>query len=775
MFDNKNNILDVEEFNGPYFFGTLLKGIAIEKIAKEKSKEYHEETIHKALREEEERKGWLFEKEQKTSIVMRKPKKIDKLLEDEVWFLFKQLGFSEMNKDRNFKIQAGPSPKQIDVFAKDEHNVFVIFCRSQESNGPYNLLKTEIRNISGLKKDISPLIKKQYNKKFRISFLLVTKNIIWSETDEKLASEKEIYYWKDDDLEAYKMLVEQLGSSAKYQMYSILFPKKEASEVGEIKVPAMRGRKGKYYCFLIHPEDLFKIAYIHRREKSNPKETGSTYQRMVNKKRIENIGGYINDGHSFPNNIIIAFKPNIKKPDFKQHPKVKEISGISYGILTFPSYYGCAWIIDGQHRLYGYAKSEHASDHTIPVIAFESLNIKEQANLFVDINEKQKAVNQNLLWELYSDIYVGSDDSYQHLLRAISLVAQKLNSDKDSKFCNHIQIPSFPTKDKKTTNLTLTNICDGIKDNRLLNKDEGLLFKENYENTVFFATEVIKAYFEVIAAYLKDDWNLGERGLIRTNVGIRIFFMILRQFLTHLIHEGKRDFYQKKNLNDFKVEIEKFFEEDVLKKIKSMSDREKNDIREQSSKAMVLKNTQKLIWDLKQKTNFGIELWRKGGYTPDLPEEATDSKIKELIDDTEIRLISLIIEKLKEIHSEKWWERGLPDDVKENINNIIQKDISIRPGKKEELLSSPPEKRLNKALTSDLKKIIIRGDNWDVFKEIFGKDKENVSVSFKWFENIRNKYKHPARLVELSDVERGLGYWFMGFIRECMGLDPKKI
>ncbi|MBU2639084.1 MAG: DGQHR domain-containing protein [Nanoarchaeota archaeon] len=760
------------------FFGTLLRGIPLNEEAKQKTKQYYEMKIYPENRVRFEEEGWSFKKQFRNSILMEKEKTHDELLEDSVWLLFKNMGFHELNKDRNFKINVGPIWRQIDIFAKDDNNIFIIECKSKSEKNSKSL-KDEICKISDLKRNIKEAIRKVYNKSFRVSFLIVTRNILWSPKEEKLASEKGIFYWKDEDLESYKTLVEQLGQSAKYQMYSLLFPMKKASEVSEIKVPAMRGGKGSkpYYCFLIHPENLFKIAYVHRREKSNPKEIESTYQRMVNKKRIEDIGEYIDSGHSFPNNVIIAFKQNIKKPEFKVHPKVDEASGISYGTLTFPPYYGCAWIIDGQHRLYGYAKSEHASDpkHTLPVIAFESLDVKEQANLFVDINERQKAVNKNLLWELYSDIYEGSDDKKQQLLRAISMVAKKLNSDVGSKFCKHIEIPSLPAKNKKVVNLTLTTICDCIKENRLLNKDEGLLFKEDYEYTFLFATEIIKAYFEVIAKYLNEDWEQGERGLARTNVGIRIFFTILRQILTHFIQEGKRELYQKNDLNNFKNEVELFLGDSLLKRIKTMSDREKSDIREQSSKTMVLKNTQKLIWDLKQNTNFGIELWRKGGWTPDLPEEATDSKIKELLDDTEPKLMNFIVKKLKELHGEEnWWGIGIPSDIKENIERIIQQDINKCPWKKG-LLSAPPERRLINALTSDWKKVIIGGDNWSIFKKTFGKDKENVSVSFKWFENIRNKYKHPTRLTELSEVEKGLGYWFMGFIRECIGLDPKKV
>ncbi|GAG62673.1 unnamed protein product, partial [marine sediment metagenome] len=36
------------------------------------------------------------------------------------------------------------------------------------------------------------------------------------------------------------------------------------------------------------------------------------------------------------------------------------------GIITLPEYYGCAWIIDGQHRLYGAAHAKE--DIVVPVL-----------------------------------------------------------------------------------------------------------------------------------------------------------------------------------------------------------------------------------------------------------------------------------------------------------------------------------------------------------------------------------------------------------------------
>lgn len=61
------------------------------------------------------------------------------------------------------------------------------------------------------------------------------------------------------------------------------------------------------------------------------------------------------------------------------------------GILYLPDRYRSAWIIDGQHRLYGFSPiDDKYLDHNIVVVAFETLPKAEEANLFVTINHEQK-------------------------------------------------------------------------------------------------------------------------------------------------------------------------------------------------------------------------------------------------------------------------------------------------------------------------------------------------------------------------------------------------
>ncbi len=761
-----------ENTNGEksYISGSLLSGIDIEKSSKQKAYAY----IKKKIKKENERdyldKSWETIRELKYSVILKKNKEpLDRLI-DETWILFKNLGFDEMNENSDLTIFDGLEKKKVHVFAKDENNVFVIFCKIGEEN-----LKEKIIEISKLKEGFAKSIKKHYNKKFKVSFLIVTRNIENIGMYEELSSKENIFLWGNDTFDSYKYLIEQIGPSAKYQVYSSLF-RGRISNLKNIEVPAIYSGKGKdkHYCFVIHPEKLFPFVYVHRRERSDfrAKDIKRTYQRMISKSRVKNIANFINKGNSFPNSLIISFNKE-HKPTFKQKDKVENIS---FGILSFPQYYGCAWIIDGQHRLYGYSKSNKASEHTIPVIAFKSQDVKDQANLFVNINKEQQSVNKNLLWHLYPDIYEGSDDEKHQLLRAISLVVKKLNSDKDLIFYNRIQMPNSIIKDKNKTNLTLTNVCEAIKENRLLDEEGGLLFKKDYDTSINFAVKRINAYFEVVSSFLSGDWEKGNKGLLRTNVGLRIFFSIFRQLLRDIKYSGKKNIYSQTDLSEFKITSNKTLEL-IKNDLNNKTEDERNEIRKASTKGQVLENTQRLVWELKEQTGFGRELWYKGkGYSPDIPKDQSDKKIRNLLEETEKELRIIIINQLTTKYSNEWWEKGLPSKtVKDAIDLEIEKTIKTERSRKDELDNITPERKLKGfSDTYHLRLIITYKKNWEIFEKIFIEDKQYTYAQFRSFEIIRGKYQHFTEH-ELTKTMKNLGYWGMKWIREHIGLDtPNK-
>src|SRR5690606_23521397 len=102
------------------------------------------------------------------------------------------------------------------------------------------------------------------------------------------------------------------------------------------------------------------------------------------------------------------------------------------GFLHLPPKYRSAYIIDGQHRLYGYAHSSRAQTELVPVVAFVDMDRAKQLEMFMDINENQQAVPKNLRLTLKADLEWESLDKRKQAQALKLKVAQLLGELKSS-------------------------------------------------------------------------------------------------------------------------------------------------------------------------------------------------------------------------------------------------------------------------------------------------------------------------------------------------------
>ena len=107
----------------------------------------------------------------------------------------------------------------------------------------------------------------------------------------------------------------------------------------------------------------------------------------------------------------------------------------AWGTLYLPPNYASAWIIDGQHRLYGYVYARDAGgfqgrfDRRCPCSPMKIFSAEREMNLFIDINSKQVKVRTALLVELYADLHWCSSDPGRSTYKLLhSRVASRLNS-----------------------------------------------------------------------------------------------------------------------------------------------------------------------------------------------------------------------------------------------------------------------------------------------------------------------------------------------------------
>ena len=419
----------------------------------------------------EEADGWKIFRRNKKSTRMSKPKPDDERLEDEVWCIFAQMGFKEMSKGRQFTISVGDKvqPRQIDIFAKDNETVNIVECTHRKIPGKKNMVPL-IEKIQAIREHTIKSIKRHYGRqtKLKTGFVIATRNIVWSDADRKKCEIAKITILTDDELDYYASLVRHLKHAARYQLLAHIFEGQKIEGLAS-EVLATRGKMGgnTFYTFMALPDELLKIAYVGHKA-SREIENLQTYQRMLQPKRLKTISDYINEGGKFPTNIVL----NLKSKYLKFEAQAK-IGDEEFGKLYLPANYASAWVIDGQHRLYGYAYARESDGFKqdksmLPVLAFVNLPSEDEMNLFIDINSKQVKVRTSLLMELYSDLHWNSTDTGQAFQALLSRVASRLNTQKTSPLYDRIVVIG-----KKKTSyrcLTLTSISDGLNQSKLLGR-----------------------------------------------------------------------------------------------------------------------------------------------------------------------------------------------------------------------------------------------------------------------------------------------------------------
>lgn len=140
----------------------------------------------------------------------------------------------------------------------------------------------------------------------------------------------------------------------------------------------------EFYVTCLSSFLLKDICYLSRREED--KELG--FQRSLDTKRAKDIAKYLDsDNGCLPTNLVLSAQKDTK---ISYNENTKE--------LCFEKKTNGFMVLDGQHRLYGLWMSD--KDYSIPVVIITGLNIKDEVNLFIDINTNQKGVNANLLLDI---------------------------------------------------------------------------------------------------------------------------------------------------------------------------------------------------------------------------------------------------------------------------------------------------------------------------------------------------------------------------------------
>lgn len=142
--------------------------------------------------------------------------------------------------------------------------------------------------------------------------------------------------------------------------------------------------KYRFYSLTLDSDLLAKICFVTTREE-DPK---AGFQRVLDKRRALEIAAYIDSGlGTIPTSIILSAQPEAELQLIKNR-KIIEFSEKPSSFL----------VLDGQHRVYGFALAE--SKLRVPVVIYNGLTRQEESRLFIDINTKQRPVSNELLLDI---------------------------------------------------------------------------------------------------------------------------------------------------------------------------------------------------------------------------------------------------------------------------------------------------------------------------------------------------------------------------------------
>jgi DGQHR domain-containing protein len=276
----------------------------------------------------------------------------------------------------------------------------------------------------------------------------------------------------------------------------------------KIKIEAIKTVQpgGTFYTFTIDSNILKDIVdVIRRKEKADGIDTEG-FQRQLSKARLESIGRFIDRPNAmFANNIIINFDVSVE---------FKEEDSSGKGTLIIPLK-KCAWMVDGQHRTFGF----DFSTKNFPVIVTASIGmpVSKAADLFVTINKEQKGVNPSLVYDILDISGRGEKEE-----KVTHDIIRQLNTRDDSPWHHQIKMLGSRTKDEKK------ELGSGlVSQSQMMVKIVPMLNDGSIWST--FDTDgkvdVLINYFAAIKEIFSDDWG-SKKSVLTKTLGVSALFNI---------------------------------------------------------------------------------------------------------------------------------------------------------------------------------------------------------------------------------------------------------
>ena len=712
-------------------------------------------TIPKHDLPEYESRGWSVLRENKQTFRIKKPKPKAELLEHRVWTVLYKMGFPLLSGEAGailtFDSTDSDSPRQqIDVVAVDNEVAIAVECKSHTELRKSPSLVEKITKHASIRRAFADAVARGFGATKRsVATPMVTWDLRLTDDMRKRAVHEQVAVLDLHQLEYYEALVKHLGHAARYQLLADLFRGRDIPGL-TIRVPALRTKMGpiQAYTFAVRPDYLLKICYVAHRAQGRPGDL-DVYQRMLSKKRLADIAQYISSDGMFPTNIVINFTTDgaLQFQHGQQVSPRDERPGGVFGWLSLSPTYGSAWVIDGQHRLFGYAGHPRAGTSFLNVLAFNGLNHEAQTAMFVDINSEQRKVPRKLLLELDALLKWDSPDEDERIAAIVSKAVMDLDHLDNSPLVGRILLQDV--RRTATRCISLPALVGELKKRgffvRGTNKEfreYGFFWRTDATACCRRTVQVVSAWLAIIESQAGDWWDLGaaEGGGLAMNDGMAVCIRLLGSVLWHL---------------DGHDQIGPLADEEVVARVQpyaealgqhfasmGVADR----IRFRSLRGNEGRQTRFRECQVSLRKTFpeydpeGLQEWC------DRRDANVNNEARQVIDAIEMSIQDQLLEMLKRElgpdsnHRDQWWFKGVPLKIRKKINERREEQGG---GELEEYFDLVDYRDIIQA-------------NWALCREVFAEgERRNVGKDSgtKWLVRVvrsRNDVMHASKRVFLA-------------------------
>jgi len=608
---------------------------------------------------------------------------------------------------------------QIDAMGGIDRTLLIVECKSKDRRGQ-KPLHGIIRSFRDSRRSLIHAAKQRFGLKYdTFVFIIALRDIAPSERDVEYAKQNKILLWTDAYLDSLRALYLTIGDRTRFYVLKELGLKIPfvAGRTKYLAFPALasKSREATLFSLLMPARDLLDISYVLRVESGQER----AYQRFLDKKRLVNIARYIEGGQTFKNNVVLALDGS---SSFRPYRAAKRLHNGQLGELRIPRRYASAWIIDGQHRVYGYARTdERLWEALLPVTALQTKNRAEEARIFIDINKNQKPVDPNLIWALLHRLNPHSQEG------RISDLVRRLSREVGP-FKNQIYIPGHGKR--SSFDLFHANMCDTIADHLVEGKKSGfpLIMSDDRSETI--QQSAIDKTIRILGRYF--DWlskvanESGARKWINdfflTNNG----FNVMTRTLVQILRYTNGSFTKAKAQSLFGRMLSIFLKQnegqiDNMRK-RTSSEGTRDDEAFRFIRALAAGND-----------DFATAYL--------VAHQAQQPEAYQVMKQIEQTLREFVSRRLTTVDA-RWWRTRVPGPIRADAEERKRgRELVpwLAPGDYDVLYF------LNFA---DYKTIILRNDNWyQAFEKTF-RDKEWLSYTMRVLEALRNDTMHTRDLTD---------------------------